>query len=277
MCLHPVSVKGNIFPCGKCVECKIKKSTEWAYRIMHEASHYEDNCFITLTYNEVNLPPGGGLSRRDLTLFLKRLRKKLGKFRYFYCGEYGSKGRCHYHLILFGIKFDDMYYFTTDKKGARLYRSATLEKLWDKGFSSIGLLSFDSAKYCAKYMQKSHDIGDKAKPFIGMSLKPGIGFDSIHIDMLKTDKVYHNGKYISTPRYYLKVLERTFPTYVEVIKEKRSKKVSNEAYTDIWLEDLERRQKKFQKKFGFSIDKPKKKVYNVKQIELCAKDTNFCE
>lgn len=42
---------------------------------MHEASLYEKNCFITLTYNNNHLPAHASLEYRDFQLFMKRLRK----------------------------------------------------------------------------------------------------------------------------------------------------------------------------------------------------------
>ena len=45
-------------PCGQCIGCRLEYSRQWAMRCAHEASLYEDNCFITLTYNPDNLPGG---------------------------------------------------------------------------------------------------------------------------------------------------------------------------------------------------------------------------
>lgn len=201
-----------LVPCGKCLECLQQRSTEWAYRCMAEAKQYDKNCFVTLTYDEVHKPVDGCVCRRDLQLFIKRLRRHLGndKIRYFGCGEYGSKNyRPHYHLIVFGWLPDDLFYWQEDKKGQVLYRSPTLEKLWTFGFSSVGELSFDSAKYCAKYLQKLQTLPDGLTPaFTCMSLRPGIGFNSIKPEMLTSDAVYYSGKKLKVPRYYLKVLER---------------------------------------------------------------------
>lgn len=47
-------------------------------------------------------PPEGSLWPRDIALFLMRLRKLHGRFRYYVCGEYSRNMRPHYHLILFG-------------------------------------------------------------------------------------------------------------------------------------------------------------------------------
>ena len=60
--------------------------------------------FITLTYNNENLPPGDELCKRDLQLFIKRLRKVNPGIRYFAIGEYGEEGkRPHYHAVIFNL------------------------------------------------------------------------------------------------------------------------------------------------------------------------------
>ena len=215
MCTSPVCVsvcrKGNDYyellqvPCGKCLECLNQKSTEWAYRIMDECKAHSDNCFITLTYE--NSP--GQLVRKDLTDFIKRLRKSLDfPVRVFYTGEYGSHTlRPHYHLIVFGYFPTDCVFLRRDGSD-NLYRSKSIEKLWTFGFSSVGRVSLQSAKYCAKYLQKLQKIpANLVQPFIGMSNRPGIGYSAISPKSLASDKIYHNGHYIKIPRYYLKKLE----------------------------------------------------------------------
>ena len=88
-------------PCGQCVGCRLKRSREWALRCVHEASLYSRNSFITLTYNNENLPNPPSLRVRDFQLFVKRLRKKFDgidevidadglvskPIRFFQCGE----------------------------------------------------------------------------------------------------------------------------------------------------------------------------------------------
>lgn len=43
-------------PCGQCIGCRLERSRQWAIRCAHEASLYEENCFITLTYRDEDLP-----------------------------------------------------------------------------------------------------------------------------------------------------------------------------------------------------------------------------
>ena len=115
-CINPVRITKGLdvtrFPdgllvgCGKCVMCRIAKRREWTLRLIHESVYWEDSVFLTLTYSDDYLPKNGSLDKRQLQLFIKRLRKSLNgrSIKYFACGEYGDNTeRPHYHLIIFGI------------------------------------------------------------------------------------------------------------------------------------------------------------------------------
>ena len=195
-------------PCGKCVECLQQKSTEWSYRIILESSLYEKNCFCTLTYSKTT----GELFKSDFQKFMKRLRKflQLTKIRFFACGEYGSKGRRpHFHCIIFGWQPNDLVIFNKKEK---LYGSQILEKIWTHGFVSVSPLTLETAKYCAKYLQKLNKLKDKKQqPFLLMSLKPGLGLSAFlqkKDSYLPTDKIYIDGHYVKIPRYFLDKLKK---------------------------------------------------------------------
>lgn len=216
-------------PCGECLECLTQKATEWSYRIVQECEWHVENCFITLTYEK----SPGQLVPKDFTDFMKRLRKHLSKddikIRYFMCGEYGSQGkRPHFHCIIFGWRPKDLELLQI--RGTELlYNSSLISKIWGKGFVSVGDVSQYSAKYCAKYLQKLQEIPkDWVQPYVRMSNRPGIGFKSIDAEQAAaTDKIYVDGHYKSTPRYYLKVLEREHPELVDDLKKERMR-VANE-------------------------------------------------
>lgn len=142
-------------PCGRCIGCRLDRSLSWALRCVHEASLYDENCFITLTFSDDNLC-SRSLSVADFQKFLKRLRKFISprKVRYFHCGEYGENfSRPHHHACLFGYDFPDKVLFS-DKRGVKLYTSEILSKLWPYGYSTIGDVTFDSAAYVARYILK---------------------------------------------------------------------------------------------------------------------------
>lgn len=101
-CANPLVMYVNgdphSFGCGHCLACKIQRSREWSFRLSVEASYWKDASFLTLTYNDENLPPDGSLVKADLQKFFKRLRKDLANpIKYYACGEYGDRfKRPHY-------------------------------------------------------------------------------------------------------------------------------------------------------------------------------------
>lgn len=246
-------VESLSLPCGQCVGCRLDRSRQWAVRCMHEASLHDENSFITLTYNDENLPENLSLNYVDFQLFMKRLRKHFShkKVRFYMAGEYGENfGRPHFHACIFGLDFNDKVPLRKSPSGSMLYRSATLEKLWTYGFSSVGLVTFESAAYVARYIMKkmSGDPSDdhyslvdletgeikmREPEFNRMSLKPGIGADWFHHfkdDLYPLDSVIVKGKKQKVPRYYDKLLERVDSSALQAIVEKR--KEAAKAYFD---------------------------------------------
>lgn len=203
-------------PCGQCIGCRIDRAQQWAIRCLHEAKIWQYNCFVTLTYDDANLPANGGLDYRDFQLFIKRLRKELGPLRFFMCGEYGEETfRPHYHAILFGMDFADKVYVGKSATGYPVYTSAKLNELWRKGNCQIGSVSKESAGYVARYCMKkvTGDLaearyGDKEPEFCRMSLKPGIGADfffKYQSDILPNDYIIMDGFKAPVPKYYDKL------------------------------------------------------------------------
>lgn len=204
----PISV-----PCGKCIGCKLEHSRQWAVRCMHEKRLHQDSSFLTLTYSPRNLPPGGTLVKRDLQLFMKRLRKQFGTgVRFFACGEYGEKSlRPHYHVLLLNKDFADKRLLSTGSE-YNLYASKLLSQLWTQGSHAIGDVNFESAAYVARYCTKkitgpkaaSH-YGGREPEFLVMSRRPGIGtgyFQKYSEEMYTHDNVIVNGVPSSLPRFY---------------------------------------------------------------------------
>lgn len=237
-----------MLPCGQCDGCRMARANAWAMRIMNEASLYQQNCFITLTFAPEHLKPS--LDYKDFQQFMKRFRKKHGKLRFFMCGEYGSDhNRPHYHACIFGFDFADKTLWQRKKSG-NLYRSKSLEQLWPYGFSSIGDLTFESAAYVARYVLKkvngslanehysrvdpdTGEITQIAPEFTRMSLKPGIGakwFEKYQSDVFPDDFMVVNGYKKPVPRYYTKkYLKGLSEEEVKQFQKDREKKL--ESYT----------------------------------------------
>ena len=166
--------------CNQCIGCRAHRSREWAVRIVHEAQMHEENCFLTLTYNDENLPEHGTLVKEDYVNFFKRFRERLRKadlkkgitprrIRHFYCGEYGEENyRPHYHSIIFGYRDADSYLWCTSVSGHPLLRSPALESAWINsrgeplGHVLVGEVTFDSAQYVAKYTTKKLNVSKES-------------------------------------------------------------------------------------------------------------------
>lgn len=157
--------KMDFLPCSKCVGCRLARAKEWSARCYFESLYYDSNYFITLTYNDENLPLNVNgipiLNRRDSCLFVKRLRsyfrdkKKHNGIRFLEAGEYGSKNfRPHYHINFFNLPLFDLIPYGKSPLGHSYYRSPLLEKLWGKGFVLIGSFSPETAGYTARYTLK---------------------------------------------------------------------------------------------------------------------------
>lgn len=169
----PVSV-----PCGKCLPCLSNRRNDWSFRLQVEWKHSLSSMFVTLTYHPKFLPYGGSLKKRDLQLFMKRLRKRdcNSKLRYYAVGEYGSKtARPHYHLLLFNCS-DEKY----------------IRSSWQLGQVHIGKVSLASVAYCTKYIVQPPDkIGDLEKPFAVMSRSYGIGGKYLTDQMIQWHRQGH--------------------------------------------------------------------------------------
>lgn len=232
-------------PCGQCIGCRLEKSRQWAMRCVYEASLYEKNSFITLTYRDGNLPylvdvVDSTLVPDHLSGFLKRLRRRVSplKIRFYGCGEYGSlTNRPHYHAILFGYLPDDLNeeeVTTAAGTVKTVRRSAFLEDVWGLGHVAVGSVTFESCAYVARYFLKKftgpgaleHYEG-RVPEFSRMSRRPGIAsawFDQFRSDVTNTDTCLSRGHPCKPPRFFDKCLERIDATLFAEIKAQRAAK-----------------------------------------------------
>ena len=198
---------------------------------MHEASQHDDNSYITLTYDDKHLPPGGTLVKSHFVSFMKRLRARLqyedekaGRdarlIRFYMCGEYGPRTlRPHYHALLFGYQYPDLR-FHQEKRGHRLFTSKQLVEDWGLGSNCpVGQVTFQSAAYVARYIMKKQsgpvaydlidtqtgEITKRIPEYTNMSRMPGIGaswFSKFAPDVYPDDFIINEGKRVRVPRYY---------------------------------------------------------------------------
>ena len=225
-------------PCGVCIGCRLEAARQWTVRIMHEGQMHSQNCVLTLTYDDSQLPAGGSLCKRDLQRFMKRLRKKYGSgIKFFACGEYGRAFcRPHYHVVVFGLDFPDRTVWKAHVKPEKcIYRSAALERLWTAGFSSVGVLNSASAAYVARYVTKKV-VGDLEKPDYGDRVseycvssrggRKGKGlayswFEAYYGDVYPKDYCTIDGYRHQPPKYYDREYEKLDPERFRLIKKAR--------------------------------------------------------
>lgn len=233
--------EGVTVPCGRCIGCRLERSRQWAIRCVNEAQLYEENSFITLTYNDENIKYGGNESGtlwpKDLQDFWKRLRKELSKdgksIRYFACGEYGdTTRRPHYHACLFGHDWSDKKPHSKNENGDILYISDSLANIWGHGNCYTGAVTFQSAAYVARYIM-GKKLGRDSEyykengiepEFVRMSRRPGIGskwFEKYSKDVTTFDIQVVDGKETVPPKFYDKLLEKTDPELYQKNKSKR--------------------------------------------------------
>lgn len=241
-------------PCKQCLSCRVTHAASWSYRVMAEARDHAENCWITLTYDNENLPMHGSLSRSDVQKFFKRLRHHLGdkRIRYFGCGEYGeNRGRPHYHLCIFGFIPTDWVGDGVSSKGHPIYISPELESIWGKGRVQVAELTPDAAAYTARYSMKkitgkgaeevnpetglrpyekldpiTGEIVEVAKEMMFCSTHPGIGksfFERFSSELFPSGFAVHKGRKIPVPEYFWKCFREEEPELYDALKEDRAK------------------------------------------------------
>lgn len=248
---RPLTVRG-----GRCMGCRLERARVWGVRCTHEASLYDENLFLTMTYDDDHLPYGNTLVRKHVTDFFKRLRRRYPsqKIRHLYCGEYGGETeRAHYHAIVFNLWPSDAEFFFR-KEGNDYYRSDKIDQIWGLGHCNFGEVTFKSASYVAGYckakiqgpMAKEYyqwidestgEIIDRLPPFQGQSLKPGIGqpwIEKFMTDVYPRDQIIIDGNPCRPPRYYDQLCEKLRPDLWRKTKRKRWKEYDPEIEDHTW-------------------------------------------
>ena len=259
VCYKPVSIYdkhtgGRIeVSCRKCLECMQVRANEWALRGHFELLEHEENCFITLTYE--NNPVR--LHKEHVQLFMKRLRKSIApkKIKYFSCGEYGDRGlRPHYHIIIFGHDFSDKEFVKLSESGKAVYDSKQLSKLWDKGIAIVQDANAQTIRYSAHYSaKKKKDLPDNLRKYPEFNtMSQNLGIDPILRKMdiyLKTDEIYLDGFAYPIPRIVLEKYAKKEYGYDDInAKLWAQTYISNRDFKKATAEELKTRERLAKKK-----------------------------
>lgn len=180
------------------------------------------------------------LSKRDVQLFMKRLRKYQERFkddsryntlRYYLTGEYGTKTkRAHYHVLLFNAFPETI---------------EACEHLWGKGSVHIGDLNDNTIRYVSNYMlTKNIDCYEnQERPFSLMSRRPAIGFD--YVSQNWSSHMKNASHKFKLPTKSRPNLPRTYEKYVILPEDKelvrKNKEVEYNAFKTDQLQDAEKK------------------------------------
>lgn len=227
-------------PCGKCLQCRLDYARQWAVRCVHEAQMHPKNSFITLTYDDQHLA-SPKLIYDDFQKFMKRLRKTQNDpMGVFVTGEYGElTKRPHWHAILFNYEPTDGKLIRTNERGDKIFQSASLQKIWGKGLTEYGSVTFQSAGYCARYAAKKlvhgNDQDHDYHPISKKSSKHAIGKKWLE-KYADTDCftkgliVLPDGTTCGIPRYYEKWLKANKPDlYLRYVTQTKLEKIQHAA------------------------------------------------
>lgn len=240
--------KGIYVNCGKCIPCRINNKEQWKIRMLHEMSYYDSGLFVTLTYDDDNVPINSYglmvLSKDHIRNFIKRLRIKLDrnydiKIKHYTVGEYGyTNGRPHYHSILMGLNYS---YKEVIKDTWNYCRWEVHE---DK---CIGSVTSASIGYVADYQTKRLDVSykeynelyDVPEEFRLISNGIGKRYCLDNADELRKNLcIKYRGKEIPLPRYYMNLLGLKGDDYVEKVKESQVRNVSEKLDIELDYEQL---------------------------------------
>lgn len=208
--------------CKKCLACRITIRKEWSLRLLTELHYYKDNSlFCTLTYDDEHCPLS--LSKREIQLFNKRLRRAVHplKYKFFMCGEYGTKTfRPHYHFLFFGINMSHI---------------DVIMSIWNKcdwNNPHIRSKSFDNVamhniEYVAGYIHSKLSGMEEDYQYLQQDIEPPFRLSSKYLgkqyiddnaDKLREDKhIKRNGYEVPLPEYYRKKLSLTAEDYRDII------------------------------------------------------------
>ncbi|AZL82694.1 replication initiator protein, partial [Apis mellifera associated microvirus 24] len=226
----PPGLVPDVFSCRKCLPCRLNNAKEKAIRCWHESKMHDDNIFLTLTYSDEHLE-SPRLIYSHWQEFIHKLRDKIRynslgeqKISTMVTGEYGEQTkRPHWHALIFNYRPGDERPYRTTERGDKVYRSETIQTLWNKGYIEYGDVTIDSANYVARYAAKKlvHGI-DQAHdyhPIHRTSSKHAIGKRWIEKYYKQTFEhgyvLLPNFQKAKIPRYYCEWVEKHHPAIWE--------------------------------------------------------------
>lgn len=231
----------QIFDCGKCLSCRKKRAHELASKCVLHSSLYEQNCFLTLTYDEKQKGYHNEFQYTDIQKFKKRLRQYCKRtfkktIEVFNVHEYGRNGKKHWHLIVFNHDFADKTLYTVSNQ-IPIYTSQLLKRLWPYGYNTIGNVTTASAMYQAQYCEKDFKHGHAGTSKKSHSKHSGIGkpyFLKHYKQLLTLGYIPINGGKLPLPRSFQKIAHKHYCHYYEpsAFFDTSNRKAKHRAFND---------------------------------------------
>lgn len=224
MCIQTIYIRKHQqeVPCGKCYECVKRRRNDWYIRCLIQSRESKYTYFGLLTYAKV----GQRLKKRDVQLFLKRLRAYGYKFSYLIAGEHGPKtDRPHWHCLFFA---DQPIMF------------AHIAKAWRGGYirepnqNKAGWVRFEpiksakSIRYTVKYLYKYDGNDPRFTLLISKNPAIGKGFLRYQSSFLNRESAAFtiDGKKMAMPRYYKRKIFDDYPDIKEKVNSELAAKVA---------------------------------------------------
>ena len=216
--------------CGKCMECKKQKATEWQVRLHEEIRESKNGKFVTMTFNdealvklqgELKRYKGYELENKTATLavrrFLERWRKKYKKStRHWLVTELGQteSERIHIH----GIIWTDI-------------EKEEIEEIWKYGSVWIGeYVNNKTINYIVKYINK---IDKKHKEYKSKVLtSKGIG--SGYMKRIDSENNKYKGEKTNETYKTREGVKLALPIYY------RNKIYTDEEKEKLWIQKLDK-------------------------------------
>lgn len=259
--------------CGQCAMCLEKRRNDWSFRLQQETKTSKSAFFVTLTYNDEQLPITHDgietLYHEDFQKFMKRLRKKninesykrnnyeslkqaqkeTIQIRYYMVGEYGTENmRPHYHVLLYNIQ-------PTIEQD--------IETIWGMGRVDVGQVEPASIHYVSGYVNTKSDFPKGAKPPYN-AMSKGIGKSYLDTTEYHTSNEY---LHVQTPEGFKQRLPRYY----------REKMFSKEHLQKIMEKTIPEMEEEKQKKFErlrATGECPASRVYDNRQLKKAKINNN---
>lgn len=250
-CYYPITIKREgrheLVPCGRCIACILRKRADWSFRLQQEYRDSKSSYFVTLTYEESNLPKNRNLDKKQIQDYLKRVRSECKELKYYLVGEYGSQfKRPHYHAIIFNA--------TKSAIVRKWCKPSTDDEI---GFVKIDVVNDERIAYVTGYViEKNGEFDENTASFKGWTeetLRPfalmskGLGkrylkyATKFHKSNFTTEMTKEDGVKQIMPRYYRdKIFTKEEKKVLNEINQEKQK--VNEL--DVFYENEKRKYKK---------------------------------